>query len=246
MPEYPDLEKTALGVLSEYGNNPTKALRPFMRLLRAKASLFEEMALDYLNQVAMRLEPEPVGHVVYEAHDANAASVGHTEAEAHIRSADSDERAGQNLIEAHAERARPLINVRKHKRQRKRTPEEIEAAKNAAMVSARAVYGIMVGNRKLGDIAWGELRTLKRQQVHLATSNLMLGIDQAQLAITLELLEASCVVDDTTKKVKEIVAPERLSELVAMAKRLAPARVELGIKRAAEVMEQGHQLEIAP
>jgi hypothetical protein len=244
MSQYPSLEQTAVKVLSEYDGDLGKAIKPFMRVLRSQASLFEELALDYLSELAERLG----GHDDDETQRISAAKpVGHWKREAPSGYADgNDERAGHVGAETQTMDARSLVDVRKHKRQPQRTTQEIEAARIAAATSIHAVYDIRVGTRALGDVAWGELRTLKKQQVREATANLMLGIDQARLAIVLELLDDSCVVSDTTKKVRDIVGAKKLAGFVEMAKRMAPARVELGIQRANEAMEQVERLEVNP
>ena len=289
------LRQTALGVLVSNNNDPRQALKPFVKILRSQSSLFEELALGYLNYVssqridevqapraaeaASQLTNEPLwrvaggaissptavethslraadlgGHAVFETQRSSAAEplaqAAHETHEVfgdtarHSFETQTDhgdvDRPSHSTSETRMKGARP-VDVKKHKRQRPRSHQEIEAAKAAAATSVRAVYNIRIGNRALGDIAWGELRSLKKQQVHEATANLMLGIDQAQKACLFELLDASCVVTDTTLKIREVVNAQKLSELVEMAKRMAPARVELGIARANEAMEQPDQ-----
>ena len=136
------------------------------------------------------------------------------------------------------------IKVREHKVRphRRRTPEERQAALiGTAKVTAQQIYRMTVAGRPLGDIRFGELASLKQQHVREATNNLMLGIKQVETAILFEKITEHCTAEPDTK-IRDAIKPDVLQRLVSEAQHEAPQRTELGMRRAAEVMENRNAL----
>jgi hypothetical protein len=118
---------------------------------------------------------------------------------------------------------------------RKPTSGQIEAER-AVMASSASVYDRMIGDRKLGDIVWGELRDLHDKAVLASVEGIKLGVHEAEAAILFEKLAAHAVVTDHTTPIRDVVKPALLAEYVAEAKVEAPQRIFMAWQRAAEVI----------
>jgi hypothetical protein len=131
------------------------------------------------------------------------------------------------------------IRVKKYEVQqyRRRTQEEKAAADEAARTSIEAVFGLRINGRAIGDIAMGELASLRRDLIQDAIQKLVLGVDQVRNAILAEKIEQHVVVPDQLTRVRDAIDAETLVRLLKEAESETPRRLKDAMDRAAEVME---------
>lgn len=208
------LEKFATTALQKHDGDIEKALPHFLRAVR-EAKQIDELARDYLRRIVGRGE-------------------------------------GQRRSEIHATVANPTplhdvgsIKVREHdvRQHRRRTQAEKEAAEKAMMASADAVFEIQINGRAIGNIAIGELASLKRDLVADASQKLMLGTEQVRNAVLAELIEQHGNVEDQLTRVRDAVSASTLNSLVRQAEQEAPRRIAEAMRHAAAAIE--HAKEIA-
>ena len=208
------LDDLATAALKNHKGNVEKALPEFIRAVHA-AKLIDDLARDFLHQVAGR-------------------GSGQSGAEAQVRHA----RPTPSAPAAGSIKVRPTKVPVPHRR---RTQEEKDAATQAMLASAEAVFEIQIEGRALGKYRIGELAALKRDCIDAATHMLMLGTEQARNAVLAELIVEHCTVQDQLISVREACNASTLARLVERAEQEAPRRVADGMARAAEVMAHKHQ-----
>ena len=209
------LDDIATAALKKHGT-AEKALPEFVRAVQ-KEKLIDDLARAFLHQVAGRGSDQ---HMIEDL-GRNAAPTPPTPPV-----------VGSIKVKHH--------DVRQHRR---RTHEEKEAAMQAMMASAEAVFELQIEGRAIGNIAIGELASLKRHLIDDASHKLMLGTEQARNAVLCELIEQHCRVDDQLTRVRGACNARTLQELFERAEQEAPRRVSEAMRRAAEAID--HTKEIA-
>ena len=200
------LENLARTILGRHNNDVERATPSFVTAVIA-AKLIDDLAQAYLRQVAMR---EP-GQAI-------------SETQIDVAGLTSSKRD-----------AKPTV-VKKHNRHRRRTPEEMAAAREARLIGANAVFEMLVGGRAIGKIRFGELATLKRDLIGSAARGLMLHATEVRDAVIAELIEAHCQVADQMQPVSAIVDAETLQRFVQRAEQEAPRRIEEAMRHARAAM----------
>jgi hypothetical protein len=120
---------------------------------------------------------------------------------------------------------------------RRRTHEQLVAARAAAASMVGAIYEARkVNGTAIGDLRWGELTKLVTEESWLAGSYLQHGIEKTETAILLRLIGDFAVVSDHSKKIRDVIPPEKLRELMEKARELAPRMVEAGARLYAETI----------
>lgn len=116
------------------------------------------------------------------------------------------------------------IKVREHdvRQHRRRTQAEKEAAREAMLRSAEAVYDLPINGRAIGNIRIGELTALKRDLVENWVSKLALSIDDCRNFLLAELIEKHCIVQDTLTPIRNVLDAGTLSGFVEQATKEAP------------------------
>jgi hypothetical protein len=140
----------------------------------------------------------------------------------------------------------PAIDVREHdvRKHKRRSPQQILAAREAAQASVEAIYeSRRIGNTWLGDLRWYELRVAINEKAMFAASHLQRGIDDAETAVLLSLIESSAQVDDDTKRIREVVSASALKRLEDKAKLMTPKLIETGMRNYAETIKQHKEIE---
>ena len=208
------IDDIATAVLKKHGNDPGKALRDFNALLKG-AKL--DLALEFLRAKAGGVSPtmeflKPTD-AVSDSRQPPATKIGSIKVKEH--------------------------DVRQHRR---RTHAEKEAAMQAMMASAEAVFELSINGRAIGGIAIGELPELKRVLIDDASHKLMLGTEQARNAVLAELIEQHCTVQDQLTRVRDAVSAKTLAQLVQQAEQEAPRRISVAMRAAADAIE--HRREI--
>ena len=198
------LDDVARAALKKYKGDVDKALPEFVLVLLRNKNLVDEMARQYLYS---RLGPQ------------------------------SDSTGAKPAKPAGPIEVPPLvgsIKVRKHdvREHPRRTHEERLAAERLLQDRAERFFEIPVNGRPLGNIAIGELREARRERVDDASSWLMHGIEQARLAVLLELVEMHCQAPDQLMRVRDAISAEKLAQLVLQAEEEAPRRIAEAIRRA--------------
>jgi hypothetical protein len=111
--------------------------------------------------------------------------------------------------------------------QRRRTPDERAAAIAAKAASAVAIYSARkINGRAIGEIRWGELRSLVAANANNAASYLRQGTTATADAILLKKIWDHAQVDDHSRKVREVVNAQELMRLDRDAARQAPQIIE--------------------
>jgi hypothetical protein len=210
----PKLETIAAAVLKKTGGDVEKALPEFVRSVRAE-KLIDDLARAYLRTVAAS-------------------------------------GSGQSALETHRDRAGPApksppmtpangsITVTKHpvREHKRRTHEEKQAARQAMLASADAVFEIEINGRAIGGIAIGELSAMKRDLFDDAVHKLMLGTQDARNAVLAELIEQHCQVPDQLARVRDVIDAKTLERFVAQSEQEAPRRIAEAMRYAAAVLEK--------
>jgi hypothetical protein len=210
------LNDIAVAALNKHNGNAEKALPEFVRAVQA-AKLLDDLALAFLRTITAG---RGSGHPSIEAQQTDA---GPTPSKAPT--------VGSIKVSAH--------DVRQYRR---RTSAEKEAAERAMMASAEAVFELQIEGRAIGNIAIGELTSLKHDLVDDATHKLMLGAEQVRNAVLAELIERHCTVQDQLVRVRDAVSAKTLAQLVQQAEQEAPRRISEAMRRAAEAMERAKEI----
>ena len=140
------------------------------------------------------------------------------------------------------------VEVRKHDRHRKRTTAEREAALRVAGIEAaeiRTVFEHRVNGRAIGDLRWGELGAMVRDNAVDAASFLKLGTEATANAILLFKVQRHASVDDHSTLVRQVITAAQLQAFVDEAYAEAPRFVEAGMRTYAKAVAE-HRGEIAP
>jgi hypothetical protein len=211
------LEKLATTALQKHNDEIEKALPHFLKAVTA-AKLIDDLAREYLRTI--------VGRGV-----------------------------GQGILETHLLDADPMppspaigsIKVREHdvRQHRRRTQAEKEAAEKAMLASADAVFELLINGRAIGNIAIGEMISLKHELFDSAADYITLGVEQVRNGILAELIEHHCgVVPDQLARVREVISAETLAMLVEQARQQTPDRLRIGKHAGVAAMEQHRLKEI--
>jgi hypothetical protein len=206
------LKEIATLALQKNDDDVEKALPHFMRAVKA-ANLIDELAREYLGQFAGLGR----GHAAFEAQRMNADP--------------KPTDIGSIKVREH--------DVRQHRR---RTQAEKDAAEQAMLASADAVFEMQINGRAIGNIAIGELHALKRDLVDDASHKLMLGAEQVRNAVLAELIEQHCTVDDQLIRVREAISASQLNSFVSQAEQEAPRRIAEAMRHAAAAMERAKEI----
>jgi hypothetical protein len=206
------LEKIAATALRKWNGDIDKAVPHFLQAVRA-AKLIDDLARDYLSRIAGRGQ----GHEAIETQKQDADP------------APSD--TGSIKVREH--------EVRQHRR---RTQAEKEAAERAMMASAEAIYEMQIEGRAIGNIAIGELASLKRDLIDDASHKLMLGAEQVRNAVLAELIEQHGNVQDQLTRVRDAVSASTLNSLLRQAEQEAPRRIAEAMRHAAAAIEHAREI----
>jgi hypothetical protein len=212
------LQEIATPLLKKHKGNIEKALPEFVRAVKAD-NLIDDLARTFLRTVTVESGSG------YQVHEAQSSIAGPA-------TPIIIKKGGSIKVSAH--------DVRQHRR---RTHAEREAAERAMMASAEAVFELQINGRAIGNIAIGEMASLKHDQVKDATFNLIRGEGEVRNAVLAELIENHCTAQDQLARVRDVVSAATLAQFVAQAEREAPRRIAYMMLRAAEAA--AHHEEIA-
>jgi hypothetical protein len=123
---------------------------------------------------------------------------------------------------------------------RRRTHEEKQAALAAAGRLADSVYeAISIRGTAIGELRWGELRTLVAEHAMSAASHLREGKDATANAILLRKIFDYASVPDTRAKIRDVVPAAKIREMIEEASIEAPMFIEKFMHRYAESLKSG-------
>jgi hypothetical protein len=127
----------------------------------------------------------------------------------------------------HGSRRVRAHKVRPHRR---RTKHEHAAAVAAELTAANAIFNTRrIGGRPIGDLRWGELRSLVAEQALDAASYLRQGTEATTDAILLKKMFDHAEVDDQSLRVREVIGAKDLARLDREAQLEAPRIIERGM-----------------
>jgi hypothetical protein len=136
------------------------------------------------------------------------------------------------------------IKVREHRR---RTPGEREAALTVAGDTARAVLSVFdrpIFGRRLGDLRWGELRTLCHDMATNAADYLRLGTDATENFAMMTLMLRHAQPADQGALVRDTISEKKAREYAAMAPSLTVQLLERGIAAYVATLESAMPKEL--
>jgi hypothetical protein len=123
---------------------------------------------------------------------------------------------------------------------RRRTHEEKQAALAAAGRLANSVYeAIQIRGTAIGDLRWGELRTLVGEHAVSAASHLREGKDATANAILLRKIFNYASVTDTRAKIRDVVPAAKIKEMIEEASIEAPLFIEKFMHQYADSLKTG-------
>jgi hypothetical protein len=129
------------------------------------------------------------------------------------------------------------FNVPGYKR---RTHEEKQIALLARDRMAIAVYeSRFINGKAIGDLAMGELRTLVAESALMAGSRLFEGKDATVSTLLLNKIANYAAVDDMNSKVRDVVPPEKIREMIEEAETEAPLFIQAFIQKYADSLKRG-------
>jgi hypothetical protein len=136
------------------------------------------------------------------------------------------------------------IKVREHRR---RTPGEREAALTVAGDTARAVLSVFdrpIFGRRLGDLRWGELRSMCHGMATNAADYLRLGTDATENFAMMTLMLRHAQPADQGALVRDTISEKKAREYAAMAPSLTVQLLERGIAAYVATLESAMPKEL--
>jgi hypothetical protein len=140
------------------------------------------------------------------------------------------------------------VKVKPHTRHRQRTAAEKDASLRVAGTEAaalRTVFDHRVNGQPVGNIAWGELKAMVRDNANDAADFLHLGTEATANAILLWKIHQFAQVEDYYTKVRKVVSAEQLQTFVNEARAEAPEFVKAGIRKYSDAVDKNDLKEIA-
>ena len=207
------LAQTAKDELKRHKGDVTKAASSMVSILLRQRELLQALIFDYLKGIGKA--QSPVG---------DPKHLGLPTAADGAQSRRDDQFVSGSTVAVDTE---PKISVSEHKvsAHKRRTPEQKAAALAAAMLSADAIFDrVRVGKKVLGDLHWRELRACVKEQALVASNYLQLGLQDTEVAILLDKIEAYGKPADESVLVRNFVSAETANRLREEA-RLEAARL---------------------
>lgn len=202
-----ELRGLALETLKIHAYNVARAAPRFTDKIKPRSDLLDALVFDYLSWVASGKRPKPPS--------------------------EDDVKVKGAIISKHQRGA--------HKRARPRTLAEKTAALHVAETEVDALRSIYdqrkIDGRPIGDLAWGELRTMVHFNAISAGSLLRLGNEATENALLLDKIEGYAMVQDHLTKIREIVPEAELQRFIEEARQEAPRVVEIGMRNYATLIE---------
>jgi hypothetical protein len=213
MTDQTDLQTAAQRILREHKGKIPEATVALVRFLQTRRPLLLALARDYLEQLTAEAAEE--------------------------KQQDKSEKGAKGEKTPRPTQDEGKIRIKKYEvpPYRRRTHEQLIAARAAAASMVGAIYEARkVNGTAIGDLRWGELTKLVTDECWLAGSYLQHGIEKTETAILLRLIGEFAVVSDHSKKIRDVISPEKLHELMEKARELAPRMVEAGARLYAETI----------
>lgn len=251
---YAKVASLAAELLARAENNPARALTTFDTKVRKNRLLRRAVFLDFLLRVAANVTVE--GQSGGDDHDRLASTAGGNQArrETHEEFVSAQAAAGEGRGHGSGEAQSAPAPLRPRngtvrvsgftvKPYKRRTHEEKQRAIAAAASSVQSIYERRIGEMKIGDLTWGELNLRVTENAMSAASYLRQGTEATENAILLDKLVRHAVVDDQSRRVRDVVSALELERMTEEAHIEAPLLVERGMRAYAETIRNRAVLE---
>lgn len=124
------------------------------------------------------------------------------------------------------------IRVKQHRRSKPRTEEQKAATLIGMAATSRAImtaFDRHMDGRRLGDIRWGELTTVRERLVVSLINALQVGRLEVENIILIDKIIAHIRVPDHTIKIADAVSAKQLEEFTEQARAEAPGWAARGV-----------------